>query len=128
MVAFVNLQHILHVHGPYFARQYGSLGIWSTQGMERSHWQARCAYQRSTQHGGGVNKSNPMKQLCQWWYRRIQVRAEARIKLGESTVSRALQEVRSSRRRAIYDCSEGRQNHANWVRQQQRQGRVWKKK
>ena len=90
VVAFVILHHILHVHGPYFAREYGSLGIRSTQGMERSHWQAGCAYQRLTQHGGGVNKSNPMKQLCQWWYMRIQVRAKARIKLGESTISCAL--------------------------------------
>ena len=28
--------HILKVHGPYFEKE-GSLAIWSTQGMERSH-------------------------------------------------------------------------------------------
>ena len=43
--------HILTAHGPYFEKQ-GSLAIWSTQGMERSHWQARCGYQRATDHGG----------------------------------------------------------------------------
>ena len=78
--------HILSVHGPYFAKE-GSLAIWSTQGMERSHWQARCGFQRATDHGGGRGietltedgsshhiASNPMVQMLQWWYRRLEIR------------------------------------------------------
>ena len=94
--------------------------------MERSHWQARCAYQRATQHGGGVKKSNPMRQLCQWWYRRIQVRARVKIKQSKSAVSCAIREMQAERRRSIYVSSQGRQNHAEWLRQRQRQGKVWK--
>lgn len=42
--------HILYLHAPWFAKEYGSLGIWNTQGMEKSHKQARVAYHKSTQH------------------------------------------------------------------------------
>ena len=54
--------------------------------MERSHWQARCDFQRATDHGGGWGieipiedgsslhtTSNPMVQLLQWWYRRLEI-------------------------------------------------------
>ena len=36
-----------------FGKEYGSLGIWNTQGMEKSHKLSRVAYNKSTQHGGG---------------------------------------------------------------------------
>ena len=77
--------HILKVHGPYFAK-VGSLEIRSTQGLERSHWQACYGFQRATNHGGGQGievpiedgsshhtASNPMIQLLQWWYRRLEI-------------------------------------------------------
>ena len=47
-------QHILHNHIPWFAKQYGCPAIWSTQGMEKTHYQARGAYFCHTQHGGGT--------------------------------------------------------------------------
>ena len=44
--------HILTVHGPYFAKE-ANIAIWSTQGMERSHWKACFSFQRTNNHGGG---------------------------------------------------------------------------
>ena len=50
--------------------------------MEKSHKQARVAYHKSTQHGGGSKPSNPLVQMFEWFYRCI--------------VSRFTQEVDSS--------------------------------
>lgn len=33
--------HILYAHAPFFLDEYGSLRLCSTQGMERSHYQAK---------------------------------------------------------------------------------------
>ena len=67
-----------------------------------------------------MKKSNPMRQLCQWWYRRIQVRARVKIKQSKSAVSCAIREMQAEQRRSIYVSSQGRQNHAEWLRQRQR--------
>ena len=56
--SFVCLQHILYAHAPYFKDEYGSLALWSTQGMEHSHYQAKAVYFKNTRHGGGSTKSN----------------------------------------------------------------------
>ena len=45
--------HILYAHGPWFILEYGSLGVWQCQGMEKSHWRARGNYQKHTSHDGG---------------------------------------------------------------------------
>ena len=63
------LQHILFIHGPYFAVQ-GPLATWSTQGMEKSHYQACTSFFRNTRHGGGQIKSNALKEVFNWFYRR----------------------------------------------------------
>lgn len=68
-LCFCILQHILYIHGPYFAVQ-GPLATWSTQGMEKSHYQARTSFFRSTRHGGGQIRSNALKELFNWFYRR----------------------------------------------------------
>ncbi len=54
----------------WFAKQYGSLAIWSTQGMEKTHYyQARTGYFNHTRYGGGANKANSLEELHQWTYR-----------------------------------------------------------
>lgn len=68
------MQHILRHHATFFARTFGSLSIWSSQGMEKSHWQARAAFHKSTQHGGTSTKNSYILQLFQWFYRRVQIR------------------------------------------------------
>ena len=63
------LQHILFIHNAYFAVQ-GPLATWSTQGMEKSHYQACTSFFRSTRHGGGQIRSNALKELFNQFYRR----------------------------------------------------------
>ena len=67
----LHLQHVMVKHTPYFLRRYGSLAVWSCQGMENSHHAAKSAYQRHTQHFGGKVKKSPLVQTYQHWYRII---------------------------------------------------------
>ncbi len=70
--------HILYAHCPWFVDKWGSLGIWNTQGMEKSHKQAKAAFHRTTQRGGGrcTSNSNPLQQMSFWFYRRVVARHE----------------------------------------------------
>lgn len=61
-----------------FAEVHGSLSIWSSQGMEKSHWQARAAFHRNTQHGGLNGQHGYIFQLFQWFYRRAQIRHQTK--------------------------------------------------
>jgi hypothetical protein len=63
------MQHILVRHAPFFVEKYGSLAVWSCQGMEDSHHAAKIAYQRHMQHSGGRKKKSLLVQLFQHWYR-----------------------------------------------------------
>ena len=63
------MQHQLFAHEPWFAGKYGSLAIWGTQGMEKSHKLARTIYHRCTQKGGGSNYSDFVLQMGQEFYR-----------------------------------------------------------
>ena len=65
------VQHILYNHMPWFANQYGSPSIWSTQEIKKSYYQARGAYFQHTQHGGGRLRANSLKEVYYWFYRRI---------------------------------------------------------
>jgi len=65
------LQHVIVRHAPFFVRKYGSLAVWSCQGMENSHHAAKSAYQRHTQYSGGKLKKSPLVQTFQHWYRII---------------------------------------------------------
>lgn len=58
-------------HAPYFVGRYGSLAIWSCQGLENSHHAAKDAYQRHTQHSCGKSRKSPLLQTYQHWYRII---------------------------------------------------------
>ena len=66
-------QHILYNHLPWFANQYGAPGIWSTQGLEKYHYQARGAFFRHTRHGGGRERTNSLREVFEWFYRRVLV-------------------------------------------------------
>jgi hypothetical protein len=68
---FLCWHHILYAHGPWFSKEYGSLGIWNTQGMENYHKKVRVAYHKSTQRGGVSTLSNPLVQMFQCFYRWI---------------------------------------------------------
>lgn len=66
-------QHILHNHLPWFAKKYGAPGIWSTQGLDKSHYQARGAFFRHTRHDGGRERADSLREVFEWFYRRILV-------------------------------------------------------
>ena len=51
-------------------RKYGSLAIWGTQGMEKSHKLARTIYHRCTQKIRGSNHLDVLVQMGQAFYRR----------------------------------------------------------
>ena len=63
-------------HTSWFVAQYGSLSMWSCQGLEYSHKAAKSAYQRYAQHSGGKTKTkkNPILQTYEHWYQIIQDR------------------------------------------------------
>lgn len=50
----LSLQHIIYAHGAYFMDKYGSLDMWSSQGMEKSHYKLRGVYFKNARHGGGA--------------------------------------------------------------------------
>jgi hypothetical protein len=52
--------------------------IASLQGEEKSHWRWRSEYQGHTQHGGGINKINPLAQLIQFEHRHRHHRKQKR--------------------------------------------------
>ena len=91
-------QHVLIKHSTWFVNEYGSLALWSTQGMEKSHYQCKTSFSKHTQHGGGVNGHSAIIQAFEWWYRLIQHREEEKetIRLQEPArqAAAALKETR----------------------------------
>lgn len=87
MMKFQMKQHILYNHLPWFAKQYGAPGIWSTQGLEKSHYQARTAFFKHTRHGGGRERANSLREVFEWFYRRILVNMSNKDENIESNTS-----------------------------------------
>jgi len=89
----------LYAHGPWFLKEYGSLGVWQCQGMEKSHWRARGNWQKHTNHDGGrqalgeLTKSS-LYQLVRFDYRLLQHRladraaCEARAEIEKERLNR----------------------------------------
>ena len=64
------MQHVIVRHAIFFLEKYGSLAVWSCQGMENSHHAAKTTYSGHTQHSGGkLKKKNPLLQTFQHWFR-----------------------------------------------------------
>ena len=51
--------------------------------MEKSHYQARSSFFRSTRHGGGKTRSNALKELFNWLFRRQLQRILAKHQHGQ---------------------------------------------
>ena len=60
--------HILYAHNSFFLDEYGTLALWSNQGMEQSHYQAKEAYFKNTRHGGGYIQSNVFHEMFNWLF------------------------------------------------------------
>lgn len=122
-----NLQHILYNHTPWFIKEYGCLSIWSTQGMEKSHYVARSRYFRHTRHGGGKTKANSLLEVFQWFYRQKLHQTDSnnqRVAYESSDTYRALQELTIKRRNA-YNNSSAKTQLYNWIGNRQREGKKW---
>ena len=120
-----NLQHILYSHTPWFIKEYGSFSIWSTQGMEKSHYLARSRYFRHTRHGGGKNKADNLLEVFYWFYRQVLHQSNtnaAKIAYQSSATYRALQENTLKRKRA-YNNSSAKRCFYNWLCTWQREER-----
>ena len=116
------VQHIIYNHMPYFIDKYGDPSIWSTQGMEKSHYMARNAYFRHTQHGGGSKKANSLCELFQWFYRRTLQILRTKEEISSSAIAQAVRDakVKKEKRIEAFRNSNALEGLANW-----RQGRLY---
>ena len=114
------------MHEPYFAKKR-TLSTWNTQGMEKSHYQARTRYFKHTRHGGGSNKENSLMEVFQWFYRIVWHRSKAqeKRKLYENSDIALALKTRIQRRKEAYNCSSASEKFLQWLGSRQRQGRRW---
>lgn len=109
--------------------KYGSLAVWSCQGMENSHHAAKTAYARHTQHSGGKTRKSPLLQTFQHWYRIIGHRFRNKSN-GEATYNVNLEEMLSTQekiqvRREASINSSAAAHSAEWRAKCTRKGRRW---
>lgn len=116
-------QHILYAHGPFFLDQYGSMALWSTQGMERSHYQARSIYFKNTRHGGGTIKSNALHEMFNWFYRSLSGRKRQKPRKETRLFSSVVKKVASRRRTDAWKSSSARESLRQWRSRRKRCGR-----
>jgi len=115
-------------HAPWFVEEYGSLSVWSCQGMENSHHAAKSAYQRHTQHSGGRNRKSALLQTYEHWYRIIQHRfrsLEFHTDAQESTDDTEDIEASIQARRERYLASSASAHWLEWKATCTRQGSRW---
>lgn len=119
------MQHIIYNHAPCFAKTYGSLSVWSTQGMEKTHYLARTGYFKHTRHGGGKTRANSLLELHQWNYRRLFHRANQKSLLNSSPITRVVRLHTRQRCQARWRESVAKKNLDAWRKTRIRVGRRW---
>lgn len=92
--------------------------------MERSHYQAKSAYFKNTQHGGGKQRSNAFHEMFNWFYRDLTGRKERKV-VGNLSTRRHIMKVVSEQRRQGYDGSVARERARQWRATRRRCGRAW---
>jgi hypothetical protein len=109
-----DLQYVVVKHSSWFVKQYGNLAVWSTQGMEKSHYQAKTAFHKHTQHSGTAKHHSAIVQTFEWWYRVVQHK-QYKIEKDEvlSTADAAAQAVKDARRQSSLS-STAVVKHAAW--------------
>jgi hypothetical protein len=127
-------KHVLVKHAPWFVNKYGSLSVWSCQGMEKSHHAAKAANQAHTQHGGSKARPSAIVQQYQHWYRNIQHRY-ARKAANEAAAELETESVNNgsiistlaakSAKRDSWMASTPAIAHNDWRSTRVRVGRVW---
>lgn len=122
---FVVWQHILYAHGAYFMNRFGSLDIWSTQGMEKSHYRAKGVYFKNTRHGGGLVRSNYLKEMFDWFYRTTFGRKRVMERARESLLAKEARRAAHRKLAQRWRTSQGPVRHALWRASRIRKGKLW---
>ena len=119
-----DLQHVVVKHSSWFVKQYGSLAVW-TQGMEKSHYQAKTAFHKHTQHSRTAKHHSAIVQTFEWWYRVMQHK-QYKIEKDEvlSTANAAAQAVKDARRQSFLS-STAAAKHVAWRATRKREGSHW---
>ena len=121
------MQHVIVKHSSWFVTEYGSLAVWSTQGMEKSHYVAKMAFSKHTQHDGTKKHCPSIVQTFQWWYRIIQEKEEQKerekMKINDPAFAIAQELAEKRRQASLLSMASG--NHAEWLRSCVREGRKW---
>lgn len=119
-------QHILYAHAAYFMNEYGSLDMWSTQGMEKSHYRARGVYFKNTRHGGGKTRSNYLIEMFNWFYRYTFGRKLCMEKAQTSKIAKAVRNEAKAKSSLKWRAGTGPARHAAWRSTRTREGKIWK--
>ena len=75
---------------------------------------ARNAFFRHTQHFGGKQKGNNLKEVFQWFYRGILQKITTKRKVKASQVTIAFQVAQKQRRQIILESSNAAKRDAEW--------------
>lgn len=118
-------QYVLVKHAPWFVMEYGSLSVWSCQGLENSHHAAKNAYHKHTQHGGSKHRISPLIQTYQHWYRIIQHRFHNKDNIPVMFAEDLPSDIILQRRREASLNSSASAHHAIWRSKCIRKGRKW---
>ncbi len=113
-------QHILFAHG-------GSLEIFSTQGMEKSHYRARGVYFKNTRHGGGIVRTTYLVEMFNWFYRTTFSRVRSRERAHASNIARQTHLAARASNSQRWRNSTCPVRHATWRHTMIRQGKLWVK-
>lgn len=109
--------------------RYGSLSVWSCQGIEKSHHAAKAANQAHTQHGGTAARTSVIVQQYEHWYRNIQHRYTRRIEVEKTRATRSPEDTSAAaseeRRRVAWQTSSAATSHCEWRAGRVRQGSRW---
>ena len=75
---------------------------------------ARNAFFRHTQHFGGKQRGNSLKEVFQWFYRGVLQKIQTKRKVKASQVKIAFQVAQKQRRQKILKSSNAAKRHVEW--------------
>ena len=97
--------------------------------MEKSHYMARNAYFRHSQHGGGSKKANSLCELFQWFYRRTLQILQTKEEVSSSAIAQAVRDasIKKDKRIKAFRNSTALEGLAKWRQDRCFQNRRWVK-
>ena len=101
--------------------------MFSTQGMEKSHYRARGVYFKNTRHGGGQVRSNYLAEMFNWFFRYTFGRVQNMERANASTIAKKARAEKRSTNAHKWNFSLGPRCHAIWRSTMIQNGRKWVK-